>query len=145
MANEIWHSYDSAKVLYAFVYRMADRYIYDVGDTAFEVIGTWNDARAGECDIAMTAVGDMHFVNFPVVTAGVYYVEIRERAGASPDTDDLPVAQGVMYWDGTAELNLSTTTTNLADIETKVDTANDNLELVIINQSKVLNIYNERK
>ena len=112
MANEIWHSYDSSKVLYALIYRMADQFIWDVGSAAFEAVGTWNDARVGECDVAMTANGDIHFVTFPVAitTAGVYYVQIRERIGASPDTDDLSVAQGVMYWDGVAELNISTIT-----------------------------------
>lgn len=139
MANEIWHSYDSAKSLYAFVYRMSDMYIYDVGDAAFEAIGTWNDARAGECDIVMTATGDSHSANFPNVAKAVYYVQIREKAGANPDTDDTPLAQGVMYWDGSAEINLSTITINveddLADIQEGIDTANTNISLLVINRT----------
>lgn len=103
MANEIHYSYDDTKVLYAIIRRVSDQYIYDVGHTAFEAIGTWNDIRVGECDIAMTASGDNHFANFPAVAAGVYTVQIRERLGASPDTDDTPVAQGEMYWNGTTE------------------------------------------
>jgi len=111
MSNEIWHSYDSAKVLYAFVIRASDDYIWDVGDTAFEAIGTWNDARADECDIPMTVTaGDYHSVDFPagITTVGVYRVQIREKAGASPDTDDKPVAQGEIYWSGTAEQTIQT-------------------------------------
>ena len=125
MGNEIWHSYDSAKVLYAFVIRVTDDYIWDVGDSAFEAVGTWNDARADECDIAMTATaGDFHSVDFPagITDIGTYRVQIRERAGASPDTDDLPVAQGEIYWSGTAEQNLQT---------------------IVITNSTVTNVYDE--
>lgn len=104
MANEIWTSYDSASTLYALVYRESDGYIYDVGDTAFEPVGPWNDARVAECDIAMTAVGDMHKGTFPVVAAGYYWVQVRDRIGANPDTDDEQIAQGFMDWDGTAEI-----------------------------------------
>lgn len=148
MANEIVHGYDSASTLYAFVYRISDKYIYDVGDTAFEAIGTWNDARAGECDIAMTAVGDVHFADFPTVAAGVYFVEVREQAGANPDTDDAPVGQGIMYWDGTAEINTRTIDTSInddvigADGDT-LETLSDQLDVISTNQSKVLNIYDE--
>ena len=159
MANEIWHSYDSASVLYAFVYRMTDKYIYDVEHAAFEAIGTWDDARADECDIAMTFTGDMHFANFPTVAAGVYYVEIRLQAGASPDTDDLPIAQGVMYWDGSAELNtytldadITTTYSLLEDVDDKVDiidtvvdTIDTNVDTLMVGQNKTLNVYDERE
>jgi len=90
MANEIYHDYDSASTLYAFVYRQSDGYIYDVGDTAFEAIGTWNDARADQCDIAMTASGDFHMGAFPAVAAGTYYVVIRDQAGANAAIADTP-------------------------------------------------------
>ena len=118
MANEIWCSWDSASTLYAFVIRKTDDFIWDVGDSAFEAIGTWNDARAGECDIAMSATaGDFHTVDFPsgITAAGVYRVEIRERAGGSPDTDDVPIAQGELHWDGSAEIDITA-------IDTLIDT-----------------------
>lgn len=143
MANEIWTSYDSAKTLYAFVYRMTDKYIYDVGDAAFEAIGTWNDARAGECDIAMTAVGDVHFADFPVVSAGVYYVSIRERAGASPDTDDKPVAQGVMCWAGSSEFNELTLDTDLTDIHDSIDVIDSIVDEILLSQNRVVYKYDE--
>ena len=108
MANEIVHGYDSASTLYAHVYRFSDKAIYDVGDSAFEAIGTWNDARAGEFDIPMTAVGDSHWVDFPSVARGVYFVLVKVQAGGSPDTDDKEVGQGVMCWDGSAEINMLT-------------------------------------
>lgn len=101
MSNEIWHSYDSSYTLYAFVYRMDDTYIWDVGDSAFEAMGTWNDARADECDIPMTAVGDMHFADWPDVGGDDgerYLIQIRRQPGANPDTDDTVVAQAFVEW-----------------------------------------------
>src|SRR3990167_5208303 len=115
MANEIAWSFDSASVLYALVY--SGNQIYDVGSAAFEAVGTWNDARVGECDIAMTAAGDFHFANFPAVAAGSYFVQIRLQAGGLPDTDDTPLSQGFMVWDGSAEIVASTITADLAAVE----------------------------
>jgi len=108
MSNEIAHGFDSADTLYALVYRFSDMYIYITATGVFEAVGTWNDARAGACDIAMTAAGDAHFADFPTVPTGVYFVEVRKQAGVNPDSDDKPVGQGVMAWDGAAEVNIYT-------------------------------------
>jgi len=105
MSNEINHAADDTKTLYALVYRTSDKYIYDVGDSAFEDIETWNDARADECDIPMTAVGDVHFADFPSVAAGEYFVVIKVQAGESPDSDDKETGQGIMSWNGSSEIN----------------------------------------
>ena len=145
MANEITHSYDSTLSLYCFVRRVSDQYIYDVGDTAFEALGTWNDARAGECDIVMVASGDTHWADFPAVAAGVYFVEVREKAGANPDTDDRSVAQGVMYWDGTAEITPSTDSADLTTLEAKIDIIDTNVDDLIVDQNKVLNVVDETR
>jgi len=108
MPNEIATGADSALVLYAHVYRFSDKAIYDVGDSAYEAIGTWNDARAAECDIAMTAVGDVHFADFPASARGVYFVLIKIRATAVPLASDKEKGQGVMFWDGAKEVNIYT-------------------------------------
>lgn len=108
MSNEIAHGYDSAATLYAHIYRFSDKYIYSSTNSAYEAVGTWNDARAQACDVAMTAAGDTHFGNFPASARGVYFVLIKVQAGANPDTDDKEVGQGVMYWDGAAEVNIFT-------------------------------------
>jgi len=107
MANEINCPGKNADTYYALVKRRTDKYIYDVGDTAFEAVGTWNDARIDECDIVMTAIGDAHYADFPAVAAGVYDIEIRKQAGANPDTDDKAEFIGEMCWDGTAEITRS--------------------------------------
>ena len=105
MSNEIAHGSDSANTLYAHVYRFADKFIYITASGAFEAVGTWNDARAQATDIPMTAAGDTHFADFPVVAKGVYFVLIKIQAGGAPDTDDLEDGQGVIYWDGAKEIN----------------------------------------
>jgi len=106
MANEIFHGADEAKTLYALVYRVSDKYIYSVTNSAFEAVGTWNDARADACDIAMTASGDAHFADFPIVAPGVYDVLIKVQAGGSPDSDDKETGQGVMSWEGASEVSI---------------------------------------
>ena len=127
MANEIHYSFDSADTLYALIRRVEDQYIYDVVDEAFEKLGTWNDARVIACAVEMTTSGDTHWADFPVVDGGVYFVEIREQTGANPDTDDLSIAQGILYWNGTEEINDSTMTNIMA------------------HSRSVFNVYDERK
>lgn len=108
MANEIWMSHDSGKTVYALIWRVSDKYIYKATGAVFEAVGTWDDSRVGECDIPMTESGDSYFADFPAVSPGTYNVQIREQAGASPDADDEPIGQGVMYWAGTSEDNVGT-------------------------------------
>ena len=108
MANEICHGFDSASTLYAHVYRFSDKAIYSSANSAYESIGTWNDARAAACDVAMTAVGDTHFGNFPASARGVYFVLIKQRATGAPLASDREVAQGVMHWDGNKEVTILT-------------------------------------
>lgn len=91
MANPTYITivYPSGFTLYATLRRSADGYIYDVGDSAFEAIGTWNDARLDECDIAMTdKSGNFYTATFPTVVAGNYVTIVSLQAGGSPDTTD---------------------------------------------------------
>ena len=106
--NEIAHGADSTKVIEAYVYDFATKFIYDVGDAALETIGTWNDARAAECSITMTAVGDAHFADFPTLPRGVYFVLLKVRATGVSLASDKETGQGVMYWDGQKEINMLT-------------------------------------
>ena len=99
----------------------------------------WNDARADVCDVPLTAIGDMHFVDFPIeITAGTYDVQIRLRAGATPvvlTTVDFLISQGQICWDGTAEVVIST-------VDTVVDTINTNVTAVLTAQKTVNSSYN---
>lgn len=108
MSNEIAHGADSAETLDAYVYRFSDKYIYSSTNSAYEAVGTWNDARAQACEIPMTAAGDTHFADFPASARGVYFVLIKKRATGVPLASDRGVGQGVMYWDGAKEVNIYT-------------------------------------
>lgn len=164
MANEIAWSWDSADTLYAHVFRPSDGYIYDEGDAAFEAIGTWNDTRAGQCDIGMSATADMHFANFPSVAAGTYVIQVKLQAGGSPDTDDVPLAHGAIYWDGSAEITAASLADHATDIKgtgfvkdtdslvdlahtgadgDTLETLSDEMDSLETTQGTVTNVYNE--
>ena len=108
MSNEVCHGADSSYNLYFHVYRFSDKYIYSSTNSAYEAIGTWNDARAAACDVAMAAVGDTHFGDFPASARGVYFVLVKLRATAVPLASDRAIGQGVIYWDGAKEVTLLT-------------------------------------
>ncbi len=108
MSNEIAHGADDAKTLYAHIRRFSDKFIYSTTNSAFEAVGTWNDARAQACDVAMIALGDTHFADFPIVARGVYFVLIKLQATGTQLASDGEYGQGVMYWDGAKEVNIFT-------------------------------------
>lgn len=99
MANEIQVSYEDGATLYVTV-RTPAGLIWDVGDGALEAVGTWNDARADECDIALTAKnGEYYTADFPVtIPNGQYIVNLYEQASASPDTDDAWLGGDIINW-----------------------------------------------
>jgi len=88
MANEIWTSFDSGKILYALIRRVSDKYIYCVSNTTFEVVGTWNDARLTQCDIPLTeSNGQLYLADFPTADTPpawaqntVYALDVRVTA-----------------------------------------------------------------
>ncbi len=106
--NELAHAYDSAATLYAHAYRFNDKFIYSSTNSAYEAVGTWNDARAQACDITMTPAGDAHFGDFPASARDVYFVVVKLQATGTQLTSDREIGQGVMYWDGAAEVNIFT-------------------------------------
>lgn len=132
MAGEIWHNYLTSKNLYACIFNIVGSVYYIVGD-AFETWG--NGSRdADDYDITMpeTAAGaSMHYTGtFPsAIAAGVYRVTVYDRATGTPIDSDIAIAQGVMYWDGTAAMNIST-----LDIL---------LDAILVEQSKSIVVINE--
>lgn len=136
MANEIWHNYSDSDTLYAFVYRRSDDKVYDVvaGSNTFD---TWVDGDRGDYDLKLaTTNGDRHSVDFPSgISAGVYDVVIRKyQVVDTPALDDLDVAQGVMYWDGSAEVN----------IFTALESLSDQMDVLSSQGGKILNVYDDR-
>lgn len=107
MANELRKAYPTGYNLYATITRKSDGYIWDTGDSAFEAVGTWNDTRVGECDVALTDNGGgLYLANLPsgITAEGEYYIMYYEREGASPATTDTPVGgPELLSWTGTSE------------------------------------------
>jgi len=149
MANEIWTSQDEAETLYALVWRQTDDKVYDAvaGSNTFD---TYTDADIDDYDIPLTnhADSDYHSADFPSdITAGIYRVQIFEQAGGTIDADaDVAIAQGEIYWDGSAEINIYTLDTSInddvigADGDTLEDLS-DQMDSLSTETNKVLNVY----
>lgn len=125
MANEIWHSYDESETLYALIFRKTDDKVYDNVSGEFD---TYTDADILDYDVPLTnhADSDYHSADFPTgIATGTYRVVIMERVGDAIDADDdVPVAQGEIYWDYNAGEEIDTTV-----LSTTI--------------KKILNVYNE--
>jgi len=113
MANEIWNSYDEAGILYAIIWDKDTAYPWHNTGEFFDTDG-YIDANIAQYSVPLTnhADSDYHTVDFPAaITAGVYRVQIMLQDSAVPDTphadDDLPVAQGEIYWNGKNEISAS--------------------------------------
>lgn len=95
MSNEITAVYPDGFNLYAFVRRRTDGYIWNPTAGAFEAVGTWNDARAGACDIPLTGYdGGLYMGDFAGVLSADTIVLICLRAGANPATTDAILGNG---------------------------------------------------
>ena len=110
MANEIKIYTDSGLVTYALIRRGSDMFIWDVGDAAFEIQGSWNDTRLGECDVVLTEgaqANGWYMGDFPAtIAAGLYHLQIFRRMGGSPSVaNDIFLGGYDMWWDGQAEVD----------------------------------------
>jgi hypothetical protein len=105
MANEIRVAFNDGYTIYVII-RNDSGQIWDVGDGAFEAVGTWNDARVGECDIALTAKdGELYLGTFPAaINNGTYTVEAYIQGGGSPDTDDDYIGAEEFSWTGSSKI-----------------------------------------
>ena len=121
MANEIWTSFQDGAILYCPIFKRNDGKVFDQfdgGDTFVD----YADIDIGRYDVPLTPFGttsDLYAVNFPaiIITASVYYITIFEQDSVTPATPDVDadeaIAQGVVYWDGVAESDLATVTTEV--------------------------------
>ena len=158
MANEIWHSYDEAYTLYALIWRQTDDKVYDVvaGSDTFD---TYTDADIDDYDVPLAnhADSDYHSVDFPSgISAGIYRVQVMHQIGGSIDADaDIAVAQGEIYWDGTAEVTLYTLSeSDVAAIVAKLpddyimgssvtDSMDDEINAIVANLGQVHQVEDE--
>ena len=122
--NEIWHSADETWTLYALVWRQTDDKVWNDTDSQFD---TYTDADIDDYDVPLAnhADSDYHSVDFPGdIAIGVYRVQVMLQVGGTIDADlDYAVAEGEIYWNGSAEMNI----------------------LTLLSQgSKILNVYDDR-
>lgn len=143
MANEIWHSWDEAGILYALVWRQTDDKVWNDTDSQFD---TYTDADILKYDIPLTnhVDSDYHSGDLPAaITAGVYRVQVFLQVGGAIDADDdISVAQGEIYWSGTAEFNPFTLNTQIEDDVIGADgdtleSISDQLDILQASQNKV--------
>jgi hypothetical protein len=105
MANEIQLAYGTTgRTLYAVVRTTVGTVWNGAAFVAFNA-PDWADY-----DVAMTEQGASGYYTgtFPVVAAGTYNVEVRDRSGDSPAVTDPVAGGGDVNWNGTAVQSLST-------------------------------------
>ena len=111
MANEIWtDNFPSGNNLDAYVRKKTDDKVFDEADSG-NTFETWVDGNVANYDIPMNDNGgDYYSVDFPTIitTAGVYRVVIALREGGTAAVSDKKIAQGELYWNGSAEQNFNT-------------------------------------
>lgn len=136
------------------IWRQSDNKVYD-RVAAANTFDTYTDADIATYNVELTnlADSDYHAVTFPAdITVGVYYVQIMLQDSAVADTphadNDEAVAQGVMHWDGAAEIDTTTLDTTIED--DVIGAAGDTLESlsgqlddVTVDQNKLTNVYDE--
>ena len=76
MANEIWHSYDEAKTLYALIWRKTDDKVWNNTDSQFDV---YTDADIDKYDVLLTnqVDSDYHSVDFPSVVLKMLHSKLN--------------------------------------------------------------------
>ena len=116
MSNEIWHSYQNGSTLYALIWRQTDDKVYDAVAAA-DTFDVYADADIATYDVPLTeagTTGDYYSVDFPAgISAGVYRVQIFYQPGVIDVDADRLIAQGEIYWDGTAEINIYTSSADV--------------------------------
>ena len=150
MANEVFHNHITGATLYFCAFQL-DGNVFLSGGASDEAWGT--DGRdADDYDETMTEDGSGgHYVGTfdTSIAAGVYRVTVFLQAGANPADTDIPIAQGEIYWDGSAEFNPFTLNTQIEDDVIGADgdtleSLSDQMDVLSAQGSRVLNKYPTR-
>jgi len=146
MSNEITHNYTTGLNLYFCCFQQ-DGDVFLTGGASDEVWGTGGHT-ADAYDEAMTEEASSGHYKGSIaagVGAGVYQIAVYLRAGANPADADIVIAQGEIYWDGTAEINLHTMTgadgDTLETLSDQIDDAQTDIDTIVANTGKVVNVY----
>lgn len=121
MSNELTHNFHPGETLYACRFA-ANGNVFRSHPGVNEVWGSYSHT-ADDYDVPMTeedACGHYKgdFVHGGSIAAGTYYVTIYHQLTAVPLTGDPAIAQGVIYWDGSAEIDPYTIDVDISGIST---------------------------
>ncbi len=147
MANEIFHNWPTGATLYFCAFQL-DGNVFLSGGASDEVWGT-GGRTANNYNETMTedGVGGHYVGTFDTsIAAGVYRVTVFLQATGVPLDSDLSIAQGEIYWDGTAELNPFTLNTQIEDDVIGADgdtleTLSDQIDTMQSSQNQVHNVF----
>jgi hypothetical protein len=148
MADELTYNASTGQTFYACRFQQnGDVFLTD--GSSDEVWGT-GGRDADDYDVQMTEEDSCGhykaaFDASSNIGAGVYQVVIYKQGGANPVDADPPMAQGEIYWDGTAEVNiytlrsdLNTVISDLTIVDSNLDTANSDIVVIDSNVDSVL-------
>ena len=126
MADEITKNYVTGLTLY-FCRFKASGNVFLTDAATDEVWGTSGDADFYDAPMVEEAAGSGHYKGSfasggTAIAAGVYGITVYYQTGANPANSptDVAIGEGEIYWDGTAEINIYTTSADVDLIVAKL-------------------------
>ena len=115
MSNEILENWTSGKTLYACRFQ-PNLNVFLTNGASDEVWGT-GGRDANDYDVTITESGSSGYYGGDFdsggnIAAGIYMVCVYVQDGVNPADTDISIAQGLIFWDGTQEMNISTVVNN---------------------------------
>ena len=112
MAEEVKHNHVTGMTLYFCRFIQSNSNVMLANPATNEVWGT-GGRDADDYDVQMSEEGGSghytgDFASGGTIAAGTYSIAVYNQAGCSPVDSDIVIAQGEIYWDGTAEDNIYT-------------------------------------
>ena len=151
MAEEVKHNYTTGLTLYFCRFIQSNSNVMLANPATNEVWGT--DGRdADDYDVQMSEEGGSghytgDFASGGSIGVGVYHIAVYNQAGGSPVDSDIPLAQGEIDWNGSAEETLQTILVKLPDdfimgssVQTSMD---DEINSILANLGQVHTVEDE--
>jgi hypothetical protein len=150
MAEEIKHNFGTGNTLYACRF-LSNSNVMLSNPATNEVWGT-GARTADDYDVAMTEEGGSghytgDFASGGTISAGVYHIVVYHQLGANPADSDPALAQGDIYWNGTAEETLQTIFDKLPDNyimgSSDAEDHDDEIDAIVANLGQVHTVEDE--
>lgn len=151
MAEEIKHNFGTGKNLYFCRFILSNSNVMLSNPATNEVWGAGGN-DADDYDVAMSEEsGSGHytgdFASGGTIGAGVYHIVVYNRLTGVPIDSDPALAQGEIYWNGTAEETLQTILDKLPDDfimgSSVADSMDDEINAVVSDLGQVRTIEDE--